>query len=49
MGCLYLEIEGQSWLVDNVDRGLMKVDQLDRLTKINKIIFDDFFVPAATV
>ena len=23
VGCLYLEIEGQSWLVDNIDQGLM--------------------------
>ena len=33
VGCLYLEIEGQSWLVDTVDRGLMKIDQLGCLTK----------------
>ena len=35
MGCLYLEIEGQS-LVGSVDQGLMKsrqIDLLDRMTK----------------
>ena len=36
IGCLYLEIEGQSWLVGGVDQGLMKtrqIDWLDRMTK----------------
>ena len=36
MGCLYLEIEGQSCLVGSVDYGLMKnrqTDLLDRMTK----------------
>ena len=36
MGCLYLEIGGQSCLLDNVDQGLMKNrknDLLDRMTK----------------
>ena len=33
MGCLYLEIEGQSWLVDSVVRGLMKIDQMGSWTK----------------
>ena len=33
VGCLYLDIERQSWLVDNVDRGLMQLDELRRLTK----------------
>ena len=36
MGCLYLEIEGQSCLLDDVDKGLMKhrqIDLLDRMTK----------------
>ena len=29
MGCLYLDIEGQSCLVDMVDQGLMKNRQID--------------------
>ena len=36
MGCLYLEIEGQSCLVGSVDQGLMKnrqIDLLDRRTQ----------------
>ena len=36
MGCLYLEIEGQSCLAGSVDQGLMKnrqIDLLDRMTK----------------
>ena len=36
MGCLYLEIEGQLCLVDNVDQGLMnnwQIDPLDRMTQ----------------
>ena len=36
MGCLYLEIEGQSCLVGSVDQGLMKnrqIDLLDRMTQ----------------
>ena len=34
MGCLYLDIEGQSCLSDNiyVDQGLMKIDKLTRWT-----------------
>ena len=35
MGCLCLEIEGQSCLVGSVDQGLMKnrpIDLLDRMT-----------------
>ena len=35
MGCLYLEIGGQSCLVGSVDQGLMKnrqIDLLDRMT-----------------
>ena len=35
MGCLYLEIEGQSCLLDNVDQGFMKhrqIDLSDRMT-----------------
>ena len=44
MGCLYLEIEGQSYLLDNVDQGLMKntrIDLLDRMTKkrARKVMF----------
>ena len=36
MGCLYLDIEGQTCLVGSVDQGLMKnkqIDLLDRMTK----------------
>ena len=36
MGCLYLEIEGQSCLVGSVDQVLMKkrqIDLFDRMTK----------------
>ena len=36
MGCLYLEVEGQSCLLGNVDQGLMEnrqTDLLDRMTK----------------
>ena len=36
MGCLYLELEGQSRLVGSVDQGLMKnrqIDLLDRMTQ----------------
>ena len=36
LGCLYLEIEGQSCLVGSVDQGLMQnrqIDLLDRMTK----------------
>ena len=36
MGCLYLEIEGQSCLVGCVDQGFMKnrqIDLLDRMTQ----------------
>ena len=38
MGCLYLEIEGQSCLVGSADQGLIKnrqIDQLDRMTQKN--------------
>ena len=31
MGCLYLEIEGQSCLVRSVDQGLMRNRQIDLL------------------
>ena len=48
MGGLYLEIEGQSCLVDNVDRVLIKnlrIHQLGRITKKEpeKHIFCSFF------
>ena len=48
MGFLYLEIEGPSCLVGNVDQGLMKnkqIDLLDRMTqkKRQKKIF--YFSP----
>ena len=36
MGCLYLEIEGQSYSVGSVDQALMKnrhIDLLDRTTQ----------------
>ena len=36
LGCLYLEIVGQSCLVGNVDQGLMEnrqIDLLDHMTK----------------
>ena len=36
MGCLYLEIEGQSCLVGSVDQALIKniqIDLLDRMTQ----------------
>ena len=36
LGCLYLEIEGQSCLLGSVDQGLMenrKIDLLDRMTQ----------------
>ena len=36
MGCLYLELEAQSCLLDDVDQGLIKnrqIDLLDRMTK----------------
>ena len=49
MGCLYLEIEDQPWLVDTVDRGLMEMGLLGRLTKKSqKNVFYSFF-PIATV
>ena len=38
MGCLFLEIEGQSCLVDRVDQDLMKnrhIGLLDRMAKNN--------------
>ena len=48
MGCLYVEIEGQSCLLDNVDHGLLKnrhFDLLDRMTKerARKKILNIFF------
>ena len=53
MGCLYLEIEGQSCLVSNVDSGLMKnrqIDLLDRMTqkRAKKKHFSHIF-PVATL
>ena len=30
VGCLDLEIEGQSWSLDNIDGGLMEIDKLGR-------------------
>ena len=36
MGCLYLEIEGQSCLVGNVDQGLMKNRQIDLLGRMTR-------------
>ena len=50
VGCLYLEIEGQSWLVGSVDRGLMKIDQLGRLAKkeVTQILINRIF-PIAKV
>ena len=36
MGCLYVEIEGQSCLVDNVVRGLMKISQIDHFGRMTK-------------
>ena len=35
VGCFYLEVECQSWLLDIIDRGLMKIDEVRRLTKNN--------------
>ena len=45
VGCLELELEGQSCLVDDVDRGLMKIDQLGHMTKEDpeKYCFNRFF------
>ena len=48
MGCLYLDIEGQSYLVGSVDQGLVKnrqIDLLDRMTqkRARKRIFQSFF------
>ena len=48
MGCLYLEIEGQSCLVGSVDQGLMKNrqnDLLDRMTpkRARKKTFRPYF------
>ena len=34
MGCLYLEIEGQSCLVGSVDQGLMENRQIDLLDRM---------------
>ena len=50
VGCLYIEIEGQSCLVGNVDQGLMEnrqTDLLDRMTKerAGQIIFLIVFSP----
>ena len=36
MGCLYLEIEGQSCLVGSVDQGLMKNRQFDLLGRMTQ-------------
>ena len=36
MGCLYLEIEGQSSLVGSVDQGLMKNGQIDQLGRMTQ-------------
>ena len=36
MGCLYLEIEGQSCLVGSVDQGLMKNRQIDLLGRMTQ-------------
>ena len=49
VGCLYLKTKGQSWLVDHIDRSLMKIDQLGRLTKKEpeKKVFNRF-LPIAT-
>ena len=50
MGCLYLEIEGQLCLVDNVDRGLMEIGQIgphDQKRARNNIC--KRFFPIATV
>ena len=54
MGCLYLEIEGQSCLVGSVDQGLMKDrqnDLLDRMTKTRAKINEHFshFITIATL
>ena len=34
MGCLYLDIEGQSCLVSSADQGLMKSRQIDLLGRM---------------
>ena len=49
VGCLHLKIEGQSWLVDNGDRGLTKVDQFGRLTNKRPDKKKMRFFPMATV
>ena len=36
MGCLYLEIEGQSCLVSSIDQGLMKSNQIDLLDRMTQ-------------
>ena len=45
VGYLELELEGQSCLVDDVDRGFMKIDQLGHMTKEDpeKYCFNRFF------
>ena len=51
MGCLYLEIEGQSCLVGSVDQGLMKnrqIDLLDRMTQ-KRARKETFIFPTATL
>ena len=57
MGCLCIEIEGQSRLVGSVDQGLMKnrqIDLLNRMTQIRAVKsqkkkhFSNFF-PIATL
>ena len=47
MSCLYIEIEGQSCLVDSVDRVLVEIDQLGRMPKksIQKNIYIFSFFP----
>ena len=44
--CLYLELECPSRLLDNVDRGLMKNDELGRLKKKNEPYVRLFFSSA---
>ena len=36
MGCLYLEIEGRSCLVENVDQGIMQNREIDLLGRMTK-------------
>ena len=51
MGCLYLEIEGQSCSVGSVDEGLMKIRQivqLDRMTEKKNQKKDVFSIVSPT-